>query len=185
MLKLGTNNLLPTPATKITLLVAAWLSSQAGNATRHRSTMHTLTHQLNNNSCSWLPAVALRVCAGTPKGCPSHTNDHNPNDSCCIEACPNKGVLLYRSCLEVMHLLSRWCCYWWICLHVLTLAPSVVLHPQLLGDIVFLVHVQSILDCLDCLLGPHDVIHLHLLVLILLVVLKEPFDFGQPVWWEL
>lgn len=61
----------------------------------------------------------------------------------------------------------------------------VVLHPQLLCHVVLLVHVQSVLDCLDCLLSTQDLIHTHVLVLILLVVLKEPPNFVQPVWWQL
>lgn len=38
----------------------------------------------------------------------------------------------------------------------------------------FSVSHQAILHCLDCLLGTQDLVHTHVLVLILLVVFKEP-----------
>lgn len=48
-----------------------------------------------------------------------------------------------------------------------------LLPDLLLWYVVFLVHVEALLDTLDCLCCSHDLINLYLLVLILLVVLEE------------
>lgn len=126
------------------------------------------------------PLCPSTLSRPTQHGCRCHTTPEDPRSatlhatSCCITPQLPRATLCSSNSLAG----PLNCCCSTTCL-------VIVVNPQLLGNIVLLVHVQAILDCLDGLCSTQNVIHAHHLVLILLVVLEETPDLIQPVWGQL